>query len=244
MPKDQQRHQQVVEDLVNDLLCNCSSFGSTTADPPRRRRRMRPTHLASPSGASYIPLGAPFVQGPSGPPSVSPLALPSPTTSLKYDSLRAHSREASSCSTPTTSRSKSAVARSSTAEELSQPALARTPSPPHRNVASGLSTLHLKSATHAIIATLPRRLTIADLGGGVCNSAMLRWEHQERVGLARRCQGAQERLELEAEHDDAERLPNVLDSLFAPSRSKSLPLARIHRSRQNVFDLAIRAGEK
>ncbi|KAJ1467570.1 hypothetical protein T484DRAFT_1858370 [Baffinella frigidus] len=329
MPQDQQRHQQVVEDLVNDLLCNCSSFGSTTADPPRRRRRMRPTHPASPSGASYIPLGAPLVQGTSVPPSVSPLALPSPTTSPKYDSLCAHSRETSSWSTPTTSRSKYAVARSSvrdsrspvarssgrdsplahsahrrhahaecasrahmhhakadklqnasrrsqTAGDLSQPArsacrlsvaLERAPSPSRRNVASGLSK-HLKATSHAIIATRPTRLTIADLGGGVSNDplTMLQWEHQERVAATRRRQNGQEWLELEAGRDDADgvalewafHLPGsrqpaskplvrsstdaLFASLFPLSGSKSLPLSLIARSRTHVFDPAIKAG--
>jgi hypothetical protein len=42
--EEQQRHQQVVEDLVNYLLCHSSSFVSTTPaqNPPLRRRRQRP----------------------------------------------------------------------------------------------------------------------------------------------------------------------------------------------------------
>ncbi|KAJ1488408.1 hypothetical protein T484DRAFT_1783247 [Baffinella frigidus] len=71
---EQQRHQEVVEDLVNDLLCNCSAFLP-------RRRRQRPLHLRSPSSAtSCIPLDSPLVQDPCGPPAVTPLALPTERT--------------------------------------------------------------------------------------------------------------------------------------------------------------------
>ncbi|KAJ1494840.1 hypothetical protein T484DRAFT_1926519 [Baffinella frigidus] len=68
----QQRNQEVVEDLVNDLLCLPSPFVSTTPDPrlpssfvsttaetPHRRRRQRPTHLA----LSCTPLDSPLVWG-------------------------------------------------------------------------------------------------------------------------------------------------------------------------------------
>jgi hypothetical protein len=43
------QHQEVVEDLVNDLICHSSSFVSTPPDPPLRRHRQRPAHLASTS---------------------------------------------------------------------------------------------------------------------------------------------------------------------------------------------------
>ena len=103
-----QRHQQVVEDLVDDLLCHSSSFVSTTAaDPPRRRRCQHQTQMASTSRDASC---NPFVWGPRGLPAVAP-ALPtdqissgasvkriqvwsaaSPTTSKKHDSLRSQSR--------------------------------------------------------------------------------------------------------------------------------------------------------
>ncbi|KAJ1475983.1 hypothetical protein T484DRAFT_1826360 [Baffinella frigidus] len=98
--QEQQRHQQIVEDLVNDLLSHSSSF-------PPRRRHQRPPHPADPSNAaSCIPLEAPLVQGPSGPPAIHPLALLTGTspTLKKHHSLRSLSREASRDPTPTKSR--------------------------------------------------------------------------------------------------------------------------------------------
>jgi len=65
---DDAQHQQVVEDLANDLLCYRSSFDSTT-DPPRRRRRQRPERVweGPPRAASCNPLDSPLVRSPIGP---------------------------------------------------------------------------------------------------------------------------------------------------------------------------------
>ena len=74
MSRQERRHQQVVEDLVNDLLCSSSSFVLTTPQPApqARRRRQRPLHLASPPrAASCIPLDSPHARGPSVPPAVA-----------------------------------------------------------------------------------------------------------------------------------------------------------------------------
>ncbi|KAJ1494842.1 hypothetical protein T484DRAFT_1926528, partial [Baffinella frigidus] len=121
----QQRHQQVVEDLVNDLLCLPSSFVSTTPDPrlsssfvsttaetPHRRRRQRPTHRAS----SCIPLDSPLAHPPDRASSASAACTATrtssgasaactasrtssgasaKTTTPTHTSLRAHSRERS-----------------------------------------------------------------------------------------------------------------------------------------------------
>ena len=127
----QQRHQQELVDLVNDLLCHSSSFVSTTPeqDPPLRRRRQRLAHLASPArAASCIPLDSPLVRGPSGPPAVATMDISpqhggaskaligrrtssgasaqstkagSVTSTTSHDSL-SHSREASAGPSPTT----------------------------------------------------------------------------------------------------------------------------------------------
>ncbi|KAJ1488407.1 hypothetical protein T484DRAFT_1939246 [Baffinella frigidus] len=116
---EQDQHQQVVEDLVNDLLFHAASFVSTTTASPPRRRRQRPLPLEIPSGAaSSVSLDAPLVRGPSASPAVAPpprypLQPPrtlngpvhslkegngerrgsSPTTSPQHHFLRAHSRE-------------------------------------------------------------------------------------------------------------------------------------------------------
>ena len=70
--------QQVLEDLVNDLLCSFSVFVSTipaAPAPPPRRGRQRPLHLASPSrAATCIPLDSPLARAPTGPPAVAPLS--------------------------------------------------------------------------------------------------------------------------------------------------------------------------
>ncbi|KAJ1494010.1 hypothetical protein T484DRAFT_1928119 [Baffinella frigidus] len=108
----QQRHHHIeeLEDLVNDLLCHSASFVSTTADPPRRRRRQCPKPLETSCTPLYSPLSSPSAVSPLGVVTVpeecgvfkrsikdGSVACrgPSPTTSPKQGSLRAHSRKRS-----------------------------------------------------------------------------------------------------------------------------------------------------
>ncbi|KAJ1469290.1 hypothetical protein T484DRAFT_2182489 [Baffinella frigidus] len=87
---EQDEHQQVVEDLVNDGLCHAASFVSTTTASPPRRRRQRPLPLENPSGAASCNPLEPFVRVPSAPCAVAkPSQRPHRPPSISIPSLAA-----------------------------------------------------------------------------------------------------------------------------------------------------------
>ena len=147
-------HQRVVEDLVNDLFCNCLSFIP-------RRRRQRPSHLVVASVAPPSPRH-PLQPPPSPRHHLRTLngrecghprqAYRTPsTTSPKHDSLRKHHETDMSSAEFQRTRSEPLQNDSSTSTRRPPVDLHRTPPP--CNVAPGLGRkgVHLKNVAKSIM---------------------------------------------------------------------------------------------